>query len=306
MAVTNHIGSLAFNYEMDRAKKRYDMLTQGKLIFPDSKMEGTLYIQVDGAMINTREKDEKTKSSWHENKLGLVYSSENKRKMIPRKVQVLDESNGTFPRERYELLKKDYVAFIGSVDIFKILLFECAIRNGYGLYKQTILLSDGATWIRNMKDELFFDVQQILDFYHLSEKIWNFGKLFFNDDKNKYSEWCHGICDKFLESKSDIALEEIIKMEKKINVTTNKLSNYIINNKDNINYADYKRKGFDIGSGAIESSNKFVVQRRMKGPGMRWYINSAQNLVTLRAKQESGKWYEDVVVPVKNYYNTKS
>jgi hypothetical protein len=46
-------------------------------------------------------------------------------------------------------------------------MFSLAVRNGYGKYKETVLIGDGATWIRSMKEELFPDAQQILDFSHL-------------------------------------------------------------------------------------------------------------------------------------------
>jgi hypothetical protein len=50
---------------------------------------------------------------------------------------------------------------------------------GYGRYEQTILLSGGASWIRNMGKELFPDALRILDFCHLAENIYSFGKYFF-------------------------------------------------------------------------------------------------------------------------------
>ncbi|MDR1084275.1 MAG: hypothetical protein LBP22_05295 [Deltaproteobacteria bacterium] len=60
-----------------------------------------------------------------------------------------------------------------------------------GNYSQTISLSlsEGAAWIRNLREELFPEAQQILDFYHLSENISNFDKNAFNFDKFKYMPW---------------------------------------------------------------------------------------------------------------------
>ena len=66
------------------------------------------------------------------------------------------------------------------------------------------------------------------------------------------------------------------------------------NNIDKINYPDYKARGFFVGSGAIESANKVIVQRRLKQAGMRWGVSGAQSLLTLRAKVESGLWDRQV------------
>ena len=49
-----------------------------------------------------------------------------------------------------------------------------------------------------------------------------------------------------------------------------------------------------MGSGTIESANKTVVQRRTKQPGMRWSINGGQYILTLRAKEESNLWDEEI------------
>jgi hypothetical protein len=35
---------------------------------------------------------------------------------------------------------------------------------------------------------------------------------------------------------------------------------------------------------------------------MRWNVSSAQYVVSLKAKKESGLWFEDVVTPVNEYF----
>jgi hypothetical protein len=57
-----------------------------------------------------------------------------------------------------------------------------------------------------------------------------------------------------------------------------------------IDYAEYRRRGYYIGSGPIESWNKSVVLKRCKQAGMRWDEGHAQEMVTLKAKEESGSW----------------
>jgi hypothetical protein len=249
-------------------------------------------------MVNTRQVenvDNEKKSGWHENKLGLVYTSNNVKITSPVNINGVSE-------QKHEITKKEYTSFIGEVSIFKKLLYSCALRNGYGQYKQSVLISDGATWIRLMKDDIFPDAQQILDFSHLSEKILDLGKLYFNKDENKYTPWCHALCNYFRNSKISVALQEIKQAENKLKITNNYLVNYIENNINSIDYAVYTKKGFIIGSNDIENANKSVMQIRLKQPGMRWNIDSAKYMMILRAKYESNLWYTDVVVPVCQYY----
>lgn len=70
---------------------------------------------------------------------------------------------------------------------------------------------------------------------------------------------------------------------------------YLRNDKDCIDYPSYVSSGYFIGSGAIESGNKSTMQERLKLPGMRWDINSAQFVLSAKMKYDSGKWNSDVV-----------
>ena len=72
---------------------------------------------------------------------------------------------------------------------------------------------------------------------------------------------------------------------------------YIVNNIDCIDYPTYREAGLFIGSGAVESANRTVMQSSMKLSGMRWNVVSAQRMMALNCKDKSGLW-ESVVVPL--------
>ena len=55
-----------------------------------------------------------------------------------------------------------------------------------------------------------------------------------------------------------------------------------------------------MGSGAVESANRYVMQNRMKLPGMRWTKDGAQRMLALKAKFESSLW-SDVEKLVRDY-----
>lgn len=59
-------------------------------------------------------------------------------------------------------------------------------------------------------------------------------------------------------------------------------------------YGKFRKLGLEIGSGAIESAHKTVVQSRMKQAGMRWSKENVQSMLSLRAKYMSGHWNEIV------------
>lgn len=70
------------------------------------------------------------------------------------------------------------------------------------------------------------------------------------------------------------------------------LKGYLQNNKNRVNYKEYKKRGFCIGSGAVESGNKKVIQQRLKQSGMHWSHSGGQNIASLRVKYCSNKWDE--------------
>jgi hypothetical protein len=180
--IANHIGSMVFERDCESAESAYGKLISGKLSFPERKKSGVLYIEADGAALNTREKDNDG-STWRENKLGVVFSSDN--------IHFWTDKKGD---RQHRIEKREYVSYVGSAEEFKKHLFACAARNGYGTYGETVILSDGATWIRNMKEELFPDAQQILDYYHLCENVNDFAKQIFNMDESLYRPWADRIC----------------------------------------------------------------------------------------------------------------
>jgi len=59
-----------------------------------------------------------------------------------------------------------------------------------------------------------------------------------------------------------------------------------------VDYPKYKEMGYFVGSGAVESDNKVILQRRLKQSGMRWSVQGTQFLLSLRAKVESNRWFD--------------
>jgi hypothetical protein len=283
--VTNFVGSVVFGNDCRKADEALAALDGGKLLFPKDR-NGVLYIKTDGAALNTRHKDNDG-STWRENKLGEVFSSRNIRYWTDKK-----------GKRQHQIIKKEYVSYIGAASEFKKHLLACALRGGYGQFKETVILSDGAAWIRNMAEELFPDAQHILDFFHLCENVNTYAKHIFNMDESKYRPWAKDICDSLKASNADFVLRELetFKDAKPDNCPVN-LPTYISNNINNIDYKAYEEKGYFIGSGAIESGNKIVLQDRLKRAGMRWNTITAQAMLTLKSKAESNLWASDVQKP---------
>jgi hypothetical protein len=298
--ITDVIGSIVMLNDKNKSDEIFALMDKGALDLdrPTKKKDGVLYIETDGAMLPTKKDGEKG-VFWRENKLAMAFSSDH---MRLRKKKHKDDD------DRYDLDKREYACYLGGVDVFQRLMFALAIRNGYGKYKRTVILSDGATWIKNMKENFYRDAIRILDFRHLCEHIYDFAKLYFDKNEDKYKPWAEMAKKEFRNGRHAKILPEIEKMQAKLSSDDPKakLFNYVKSNMDGIDYASYKKMGLYIGSGHIESGNKSVAQERMKRPGMRWKDDSANNLLALRAKLKSDLWEEDVALPVLRHYKMLS
>jgi hypothetical protein len=289
--ITNYIGELVYSEDCRRAEEAYTKLLSGQLTFNYTK-KGVLYVETDGAALNTRHKDE-SGSTWRENKLGLVFSSDGIHSWTDKK-----------GRRQHRILRREYVSYIGGAAEFKKHLFSCALRNGYGKFQETVLLSDGATWIRNMAEELFPDAQHILDFFHLSQNVHEYAKHLFKFEEEKYRPWAEDTCALLKQSKYETVLNAIENFrDKPPSGCPVNLYGYIKNNIKNIDYATFEKKGYFIGSGAIESGNKIVLQRRLKQAGMRWNPKTAQYLLSLKSKDESNLWQTDVATLITKHFS---
>ena len=67
-----------------------------------------------------------------------------------------------------------------------------------------------------------------------------------------------------------------------------KLITYLDNNRDRLGYDDCQEQGFPIGSGGIESANKYISHARLKRSGAWWVAENGNNMLRLRCAMYNG------------------
>jgi hypothetical protein len=80
---------------------------------------------------------------------------------------------------------------------------------------------------------------------------------------------------------------------------------YLEKHEDNcrMDYAQYRQRGLPIGSGAVESAIRRVINLRVKGPGLLWYERNAEGMILMRAAALTGRWQE-LVDNVRHSFST--
>jgi len=139
----------------------------------------------------------------------------------------------------------------------------------YGdLGSRLVFISDGATWIRNWVEDAFPSAISILDYFHAVAHLCEFADSYFTEKKAK-RRWEENQKKLLLESKVRQVVKNIAKLAPENKLAKNLIAYYKAN-MHRMDYKEYKQMGCGIiGSGAIESAHRTVVQKRMKQSGQR-------------------------------------
>jgi hypothetical protein len=153
------------------------------------------------------------------------------------------------------------------------------------------VIGDGAKWIWNQVKELFPMAVQILDYYHLSERLHKVALTQFYDDPLKEREWVEATKARLFFGYLDWVLLDLEGMEardEEAGEEIRKLLGYLKENQGRVKYGSLRRKGYPIGSGGIESANKFISHVRLKRSGAWWYMEQANVMLALRCAKYNG------------------
>lgn len=242
------------------------------------KQEEILYVEADGSMILTRD------DGWKEVKVGRLFKSGDCMK------------TGAKPGC---IRHSQYLAHLGESRKFTAQMDE--VIESYGsLDKRLVFISDGAPWIRNWISDTFPNAESILDYYHASEHLHEFANLYFKDGQT-LKKWVKDQEKLLMGSRVSTVIKNIQKLGP-IRKEAQKLIDYYTNNIERMDYKRYQQIGCGIiGSGAIESAHRTVVQKRMKQSGQRWSTEGAQNMLNIRTTYMNEQW-EKVIDLVKTNF----
>jgi len=225
------------------------------------------YLMFDGSMIYTREE------AWKEIKVGRIFHADDVVKIQKNRSHIIDSL--------YVCHVGDHIGFFSKLEHY------------IEPYSHLICVADGAKWIWNFISDKYPDTIQILDFYHAMEKLEAYAKLQYNDAEKE--TWVAAQKQLLLSNQVGDVIEDVesqIPKNKEALKAKEQLVGYYKNNQCRMMYQTYKMKGYIIGSGAIESAHRNVVQQRLKLSGQRWTIKGAQEIVNLRACKKSNRWNE--------------
>jgi hypothetical protein len=268
-------------------------LGPSKLVEEVSTPIKRLYVQMDGTMARFRGILGKGSDVWHEIKVGAVFVAE-----PSQRVSHLAEAFVDAAKSEGETLKAwvdrpqgpiTYVAGWLTASVFGVRVFAEAVRRGLERAEEVVILGDGARWIWELADEHFPGAVQILDFWHASEWVWKVARAVLGEGSARAARWAEEqIADYLIKGdaeglvKAIEALPQVPPPPWATRSIPEQAAEYFKNNARRMRYPEYRAKGMEIGSGAVESAGKRVVGQRCKGAGMRWSDTGLPAVLNLR------------------------
>jgi hypothetical protein len=238
-----------------------------------------LVAETDGVMVRFQD-------GWHEVKLGVVGGWDT-----------------TQPPEQRRLHATSYIAARASVAAWaerwgaevarrggleEVAYAGSGVGPGLATLRRVVVLGDGARWIWKAAAEQFGDRIEIVDWYHASEHVWTIARAVYGDGTAAAKAWAEASRTVLYEQGAAALLERCRDLapgtpEARASVATERA--YFQTNRERMRYPDFRAQGLPIGSGAVESSAKHVIQQRMKRAGCRWSDRGGQAIAVLCADE---------------------
>jgi uncharacterized protein UPF0236 len=244
---------------------------------PVEPAPGHLLVEADGVLVRYLD-------GWHEVKVGLVAG-------------YVDG----------ELVAPSYVAARLSAEAFGPWLLAEAARRGalevvgwrggltgraLAILREAVILGDGAVWIWNLAGDHFGERVEIVDFYHACEHLWAVARALYGPETPAAAAWAKARIEELLEQGAEPvrrALAAATPPTAEAAEVLRRERGYFRANAARMAYPRFRALGLPIGSGAVESAAKHLVQQRMKRAGMRWSAAGARGMLALLAHRASNR-----------------
>lgn len=256
---------------------------------------GQLVVETDGVFIRYRCRPGCCVGGWHETKLGIVGGWVGARP----KGAVLHRPSYVAARADVETFAPRLVAEAarrGALDVVKWEQPPGTDRRLRGVLgpslarlRSVVVLGDGAAWIwGSVAPLLGAERIEIVDWFHGAEHLWDLAKAVYGEQGARTTAWAKHATGVLW----DQGAEGVLPLLRATTAATvegaaalERERGYFTRNAARMQYPLFRQQGLPIGSGAVESSAKRLVQQRMKRAGMRWSEAGAHAILQLRCRR---------------------
>jgi uncharacterized protein UPF0236 len=152
------------------------------------------------------------------------------------------------------------------------------------------VVADGAEWIWKHVKALFPHACQVLDYYHCAQYVHNIAKAQYGPSLQGL-EWAEATMTRLYLGNVSAVLGGLRRMQPTSDEAAQAIANgreYLNEHRERTRYRQFRRGGYPLGSGGIESSNKFICHVRLKRSGAWWYESNSNQMLALRCAKYNG------------------
>jgi hypothetical protein len=238
---------------------------------------GTLLVEADGVMVHYLD-------GWHEVKVGLLGGVVDGDLQAPSYVAAREAVDQFGPRLLTEAARRGALEVIG---------WEGPLGGRHLAHQRPVhVVADGAPWIWHRAADHCGARTEVVDFYHASEHLWEVARALYGAETPEATAWAHARVHELYKHGVDpvrAALTRARAPTAAAGETLRRERGSVATNTARMHYPTIRRQHLPIGSGAVESSGKHVIQQRMKRAGQRWSAAGGRAILALRACTASGR-----------------
>jgi len=191
---------------------------------------------------------------------------------------------------------KEHTLYLADYDFERLagLMRAYAAGLGLGRAETLVALTDGGNGLeRVLRQAVSGAVACVLDWWHLSEKLHEVGRLLHEPDAGAARAWAEAREATLWERGGEALVEEMDRLGRPRRASAEArekwrtLREHVWKNRHRTDYPTYRARGWDVGSGPTEAGCKLIGQR-VKGGGMRWLQGCSLEVATLKALYASG------------------
>jgi hypothetical protein len=243
------------------------------------KIGPRLYGSLDAVKYHDREKRSEEDEGWRDLKVGVWFETDAK---PPSK-----------PDEDWDIRARNitYYCDILEAEKFGDLVWATGFQRKALQAVEIVFLGDGADWVWNLVSEHYPWAVQIVDWFHATEHLGTVAKAAYSDSAEQKA-WLSKVKEHLWAGSVDEVVKalEALAAEGKGGGEPAKAVAYFKKHRQRMDYAAFRAKGYQIGSGTVESGCKQMGIQRMKIPGAIWSTEGSRRTAKARAAFLSGQW----------------
>jgi hypothetical protein len=274
-----------------RLGARAEKQTQARLQTPAQEQEPQraptplAVLQIDAWLVRHRgpgwgkKKTKKPRVAWHEMKMGVFYRHEQRACAQNGRGLLDDKAVVSWQGEALELGRR---------------LHWQAQALGLGRAPNILALADGADWCWRLIGQRWPGARQLLDFYHASQHLWETARALCGGDEERARAWVEPRLHQLRHGKEKQLLQQLgawARPRGEAGQIVRRNQNYFATHAGRLNYVEVARRGWPIGSGAVESACRSR-QTRFKRPGQFWTHSGLRHLSALEEARTNGHWLQ--------------